>query len=410
MRLQSIVATLCVCSSLLFAAPPAHWVATWAAAPSPQLPNEGDRAKGHLELDNETIREIVHTSIGGSTIRLRLSNQFGHEPVDIGAVHVGLCAEGAQIVPASDRAVTFSGKVAFTIPANAPFISDPIQLKMPAGSNLCISLFVPKKTTAAGIHYSAQQKNFLAPGDATGAENAPTATSVQSWLFLAGVDVAAPESSAAIVAFGDSITDGAASTVDANRRWPNILADRLLNAHKDLAVVDEGIGGNRILHDAGDKVIGFGVNALARFERDALGQPGAKYIIVLEGINDLGHAGGSAPISEAVTADDLIAGLRQMIERAHEHQLKIFGGTLTPFEGCPFPGYYTPEKEKEREKLNDWIRSSGAFDGVIDFEKAVRDAANPLRMLADYDSGDHLHPNDAGYKAMGDAVNLALFK
>lgn len=409
MRLQSVVVTLCVCSSLVFAAPPTRWVATWAAAASPQLPSEEARVKGHLELENETIREIVHTSIAGNMIRLRLSNQFGHEPVSIGAVHVGICAQGSQIAPGSDRAVTFSGEAAFTIPANAPFISDTIKLKVPAASNLCISIFVPKKTTAAGIHYAAQQKNFLASGDATAAENFPDSTTMESWLFLGGVDVAAPES-ATVVAFGDSITDGAASTVDANHRWPNILADRLLAAHKDVAVVDEGIGGNRILHDAGEKVIGFGVNGLARFERDALGQPGAKYVIVLEGINDLGHAGNSAPVSEAVTADDLIAGLKQMIERAHEHQIKIFGATLTPFEGTPFAGYYTPEKEKERERLNDWIRSGGAFDGVIDFEKAVRDPANTLRILADYNSGDHLHPNDAGYKAMGDAVNLALFK
>lgn len=410
MRFQSVVVTLCASTSLLFAAPSSHWVATWAAAASPQLTTEGERTKEHLVLENQTIREIVHTSIGGTTIRLRLSNQFGHEPVDIGSVHVGICTQGAQIAPGSDRSVTFSGAPAFMIPANAPFISDSISLRVPAASNLCISVFVPKKTTAAGIHYAAQQKNFIAPGDATAAEDFPDTTTVQSWLFLAGVDVVAPESSATVVAFGDSITDGAASTVDANHRWPNILADRLLAAHKDIAVVDEGIGGNRILHDAGDKVIGFGVNALARFERDVLGQPGAKYVIVLEGINDLGHAGNSAPMSEAVTADDLIAGLKQMIERAHEHQLKIFGGTLTPFEGTPFPGYYTPEKEKERERLNDWIRSSGAFDGVIDFEKAVLDRANPMRMLDDYNSGDHLHPNDAGYKAMANAVNLAQFK
>jgi lysophospholipase L1-like esterase len=409
MRLRCILATLWATSSLLFAAPPTRWVATWSAAASPQLTSESERTKSHLELENQTIREIVHTSIGGNMMRLRLSNQFGHEPVDIGAVHVATCAAGTQITPGSDRAVTFGGKSAFTIPSDAPFLSDPVNLNVAAASNLCISLFIPKKTTAAGIHYSAQQKNFIASGDATGAENFPDATTVTAWFFLAGVDVAAPES-IAVVAFGDSITDGAASTVGANHRWPNILADRLLAAHKNVGVVDEGIGGNRILHDAGEKVIGFGVNALARFGRDALTVPGAKYIIVLEGINDLGHAGNSAPISEAVTAEDLIAGLKQMIERAHEHQLKIVGGTLTPFQGCPFPGYYTPEKEKERERLNDWIRSSGAFDGVIDFEKAVQDPAHPLRMLAIYDSGDHLHPNDAGYKAMGNAVDLALFK
>src|SRR5581483_6986177 len=288
-------------------------------------------------------------------------------------------------------------------------LSDPVELSVPAAGNLCISLFVPKKTSAAGIHYDARQKTYLVSGDATGAPNLPDATTINSWLFLAGVDVAASEPSATVVAFGDSITDGAASTVDANRRWPNVLADRLLASRRDLAVVNAGIGGNRILHDAVGRVA-FGVNALARFQRDALAEPGVKYIIVLEGINDLGHAGSSAPLSETVTADDLIAGLKQMIERAHERQIKIFGGTLTPFEVAKAKGYYTPEKEKERERLNDWIRSSGAFDGVVDFEKAVRDAADPTRMLPEDDSGDHLHPNDVGYKAMGEAVSLALFR
>ena len=329
--------------------------------------------------------------------------------VAIGAVHVASCSEGPQIVAGSDHAVTFAGRSSFSIPANAPFLSDPVDLTVAPGSNLCISIYVPGKTTAAGIHYDARQKNYLASGDATAAADLPNATTFTSWFFLAGVDVAASDPAAAVVAFGDSITDGAASTFNANRRWPNVLADRLIAAGQDVAVVDAGIGGNRILHDAANPV-SFGVNALARFERDALSEPGAKYVIVLEGINDLGHAGTSAPMSEAVTADDLIAGLKQMIERAHEHQIKIFGATLTPFEGTIHKGYYTPEKEIQRERLNDWIRSSGAFDGVVDFEKAVADPANPKRMSPEYDSGDHLHPSDAGYKAMGEAINLALFK
>ncbi len=409
MRLQPIVLVLFTASTLLSAPKQSHWVTTWEAAASPQMATQAERSAAHLELENQTVREIVHTSIGGNAIRLRLSNQYGQESVEIGAVHVATCWQGAQIVTGSDHTVTFAGKPSFSIPANAPFLSDPIELKTGAAKNLCISIFIPKKTIASGIHYDARQKTYLVSGDATAADNLSDASTINSWVFLAGVDVAAPESSAAIVAFGDSITDGAASTLDANHRWPNILADRLLTVHRDLAVVDAGIGGNRLLHDASGRVA-FGVNGLARFERDALGEPGAKYIIVLEGINDLGHPGSSAPMSETVTADDLIAGLKQMIERAHEHQIKIFGGTLTPFEVARSKGYYTPEKEKERERLNEWIRSSGAFDGVVDFEKAVRDPANPNRMLPEYDSGDHLHPNDAGYKAMGDAVKLALFQ
>jgi lysophospholipase L1-like esterase len=214
-----------------------------------------------------------------------------------------------------------------------------------------------------------------------------------------------------VVAFGDSITDGALSTVDANHRWPNILADRLLAQHgsKKVAVLDAGIGGNRILHDAASDVR-FGMNALARFDRDALAQPGVKYVIVLEGINDLGHPGQSAPVSETVSAEDIIAGLKQLIERAHEKGFKIFGATLTPFEGTAIPGYFTPEKEVKRKAVNEWIRTGKAFDGVIDFEKAVRDPNHPDRMLPAYDGGDRLHPGDAGYKAMGEAVDLSLFR
>jgi lysophospholipase L1-like esterase len=226
------------------------------------------------------------------------------------------------------------------------------------------------------------------------------------------VDVLAPESASAVVAFGDSITDGARSTVDSNHRWPNILADRLLAQHgrRKIGVLDAGIGGNRILHDALPDNIRFGVNALARFDRDVLAQPGIRYVIVLEGINDLGHAGTSAPPSETVSAEDIIAGMKQMIERAHEEGTKIFGATLTPFEGTAFKSYFTPEKEMKRKAVNQWIRTSRAFDGVIDFEKAVRDPNHPDRMLPAYDGGDHLHPGDAGYKAMGEAIDLSLFR
>jgi lysophospholipase L1-like esterase len=225
------------------------------------------------------------------------------------------------------------------------------------------------------------------------------------------VDVTAPQSAATIVAFGDSITDGARSTVDANHRWPDFLAGRLLSSHggREIGVVDAGIGGNRILHDASGNV-SFGVNALARFDRDVLSEPGVRYVIVLEGINDIGHAPGSAPASETVSAEDIIVGLKQLIARAHEHGLKIFGATLTPFEGTIFPGYYTPEKDTKRKAVNEWIRTSNAFDGVIDFEKAVRDPKNPGRMLPAYDGGDHLHPSDAGYRAMADEIRLSLFQ
>jgi lysophospholipase L1-like esterase len=290
-------------------------------------------------------------------------------------------------------------------------LSDPVTLDVPDAADLAISIFIPNKALGGGVHYSAQQTSYIAAGDATGSATFEAPAKITSWVFLTSVEVQAPETAATVVAFGDSITDGARSTTDANHRWPDILAGRLLAAHgnKKVAVIDAGIGGNRILHDASGNVR-FGVSALARFDRDVLAQTGVKYLIILEGINDLGHAGTSAPASETVSAEDLIAGMKQMIERAHEHGIKVFGATVTPFEGTSFPGYFTPEKEVKRKALNEFIRNGHAFDGVVDFEKAVRDPQNPDRMLPAYDGGDHLHPGDAGYKAMGEAIDLKLFK
>jgi lysophospholipase L1-like esterase len=365
-----------------------------------------------LRFSNQTLREIVHVSAGGSSVRVRLSNIYGKQQVDIGAVHIALRSKDAGIAPQTDRAVTFSGRGAVAIPPDSVVLSDPIQLNVPASADLAISIFVPNEATGAGIHYSAQQTSYVGDGDLTASPSfSSDAVAITSWVFLGGVDVLEPAGAATIVAFGDSITDGARSTVNANNRWPDILASRLLarRSGPTLAVVDAGIGGNRILHDPASN-IRFGVNALARFGRDALSQPGVRYVIVLEGINDLGHPGAGAPESETVSADDIIAGLKQMIERAHERGVKIYGGTLTPFGGTTIKGYYTPEKEAKRQAVNEWIRTSKAFDGVIDFEKAVRDPSEPGRMLPAYDGGDHLHPGDAGYKAMGDAIDLSLFK
>jgi lysophospholipase L1-like esterase len=330
--------------------------------------------------------------------------------VTIGAAHLARRAGDSAIAPGSDRPLTFSGRASVTIPPDALVLSDPVRLAVPAAGDLAISLYLPKAVTGAGIHYSAQQTSYVGRGDLTAAESIASASTITSWVFLTGVDVLAAEDAATLVAFGDSITDGARSTIDTNRRWPNVLASRLLARHgARIGVLDAGIGGNRILTDAASNVR-FGVNALARFDRDVLAQPGVKYVIVLEGINDLGHPGSSAPATETVSADDIIAGLTQMIERAHEKGIRIFGATLTPFEGTPFPGYFNPEKEAKRKAVNQWIRNGKAFDGVIDFEKAVRDPQHPDRMLPAYDGGDHLHPGDAGYKAMGEAVDLSLFR
>ncbi len=398
---------------VLFAAPLAardHWVATWAASPSP-LMDEAALRKANLAFDNQTIRQIVHTSIGGKSVRVRLSNAYGNQQVRIAAATIALRSSGSEIVPASTRTLTFSSRPAVTIPRDAIVWSDPVSLSFPDAADLAISLFLPGPTLAAGIHYAAQQTSYTAPGNLVSAPSRNnSATTITSWAFLTSVDVLAPEKTGVVVAFGDSITDGARSTIDANRRWPNILANRLHSANRKLAVVDAGIGGNRILHDAVPASPRFGVNALARFDRDVLSVPGVRYVIVLEGINDIGHPGTSAPAQETVSADDLIAGLRQLIERAHEKGLKIFGGTITPFEGTVFPGYYSPGKDTKRKAVNEWIRSSGAFDGVIDFDKAVRNPSNPARILDAYDGGDRLHPSDAGYAAMGQAVDLNLFR
>ena len=398
---------LLVLFALSSAAP--HWVATWGASPAPQLADDQMRS-AHLEFSGQTLREIVHTSIGGGTVRVRLSNVFGKQGVEIAAVHLAVRGKDAEIASGTDRTLTFSGRPAVTIPPNAIILSDPVKLAVQPDSDLAVSIYVPNRALGGGMHYAAQQTSYIGEGNQAAAPAISQPQTVTSWTWLAGVDVQAPESAGAVVAFGDSITDGARSTLDANHRWPDILAARLrARKGRELSVVDAGIGGNRILHDAQSNVR-FGVNALARFDRDVLEQPGVKYVVVLEGINDLGHAGSSAPLSETVTADDLIAALRQLTARSHERRVKIFGATLTPFEGTVFNGYFSPEKEVKRKAFNQWIRTAKEFDGVIDFDKAVSDPAHPDRVLPAYDSGDHLHPSDAGYKAMADSIDLTLFR
>lgn len=407
MLLRRTVLLLLGCAALGFSASD-HWVSTWGASPSPQLADAEQMRVAKLAFDNQTVRQIVHTSLGGEKVRLRLSNVFGKQKVEIGAVHLARRSSGAGIAAGSDHVVAFGGRPSVTIPAGAIVLSDPVSFKVPAGADLAVSLFVPKAALGAGIHYASQQTNYVGAGDLTGAADMAGAGTIPSWVFLAGVDVLAPSAAFSVVAFGDSITDGARSTMDTNRRWPDILAGRL--AAKKIGMVNAGIGGNRILHDALPNSIRFGVNALARFEQDVLAQPGVRYVIILEGINDLGHAGTSAPISETVTADDLIAGMKQMIERAHVRGVKVIGATILPFEGTVFAGYFSAEKEVKRKAINAWIRTGGAFDGVIDFDRTMRDPAHPDRVLPAYDGGDHLHPGDAGYKAMGESINLKLLK
>jgi lysophospholipase L1-like esterase len=384
-----------------------QWVGTWGTGPA------GLAANSPIpQLTNQTLRLIVHTSVGGDKLRVRISNAFGANPIVIGEARVAIRASGPTIVAGSDRRLSFSGLPAITIPVGAFVISDAVDLDTPASGDLAVSLYLPNATPAATNHTLALQTSYVSvSGNFTSALSLPTASTITTWPFLTGVDVTTSGPEGTIVAFGDSITDGAASTIDTNRRWPNLLANRLLAAHRRLAVLDEGIIGNRILHPGyPPNAALFGDAALTRFDRDVLGQAGVTHVVVLLGINDIGHPGSVAPLSEIVTAGDIIAGLKQLIARAHEKGVTIIGATLLPFENTTITDFYSPQKEVLREAVNQWIRSTDAFDAVIDFDKAVRDPSHPTRLLPAYDGGDHLHPSDAGHAAMANAIDLRIFE
>jgi lysophospholipase L1-like esterase len=405
----------------LWAEPSPHWVATWAASPQSShfllprfLTRTTNDANGSPSpppsfpalptINNQTVRMIVHTSMGGRHVRLQLSNAFGTNALRIGAAHVALHDKDSAIVSGSDRALTFGGKPSFTIPPAAEAISDPVDLDVPKLGDLVISLFIPQEATTPTVHLTALHTTYISqPGDFTGAASIAGAKTVQTWYWISAVDVEAPPQARLIVAFGDSITDGATSTPDKNLSWPSQLAERLA-ANKDtanLAIVNEGISGNRLLND------GAGVSALARFDRDVLAQPGVKWLIVLEGINDigLGNFPGAQP-PDTVTTEDLIGAQKQIIERAHMRGIKVIGATLTPFVGA---AYATDNGEAMREAVNNWIRTSHAYDAVVDFDVAVQDPANPKQIRASFNIRDRLHPNDDGYRAMALAVNLSIF-
>jgi lysophospholipase L1-like esterase len=385
------------------------WVATWAASPqAPRLPQ--GRAGGPAPqtppgFNNQTVRMVVRTSIGGRRARVQLSNAFGTAPLKIGAAHVALHGMESAIVPGSDHALTFSGKAAFTIPPGAEMISDPVDLEIPRLADLTISVYVPGEVPAPTTHGTGLHTTYVskATGDLTGAASFADAAKSQAWYFISSVDVMAPAATGVIVAFGDSITDGATSTPDTDSSWPSQLAKRMSTGKTtaNLAIVNEGISGNRVLSD------GAGVSALARFDRDVLAQPGVKFLIVMEGINDIGLGARPAAGAEPLTVDDLIAAHKQMIERAHMRGIKAIGATLTPFQGA---AYYSEEGEKIRMALNQWIRTGKAYDAVIDFDAAAQDPENPKQIRPAFNIRDHLHPNDAGYKAMADAVDLSIFK
>ncbi len=378
--------------------PHPQWVGTWATAP--MLAEGGFNVR---PFSGVTLREIVHISVGGVQFRVRFTNAYGADPLTISDAHVALSAGNGAIQPGIDHAITFGGATSVNIPPGAELFSDPVALAVAPLSDLAVSFYLPSQVMRAETYHSfADQDNFIANGDVSTAQDLPDATEVFSWYFLDGIDVQAVPGSRAIVTLGDSITDGALSTHNANRRWPDILAASL-NQDPNLnrvAVLNEGIGGNRVLNE------GAGPSALSRLDRDVLSQSGVRYVIVLESINDIGRLAHLAAPYDDITAAQLEMGLKQIADAAHEHGIKAIGATLTPYGGA---GYYSDKGEQVREAVNDWIRTSGTFDGVADFDKATQDPANPTHFNPAYDSGDHLHPKDEGYKAMADAIDLTLF-
>jgi lysophospholipase L1-like esterase len=390
--------------------------------PRPQTAPSGQGGQGGapaqppaLNFNNQTLRQIVHVSLGGDRVRVVLSNAFGTTPLAIGAANVALRRKDASIVASASRRLTFGGSTATTVATGAIALSDPVSLAVPAFADLAIDLFLPGDTSLSPLtfHSGALQTNYVsASGNHAGETDWPGAATAPSWFFLSRVEVAAPDQVGAVVTLGDSITDGSLSTADTNNRWPDHLAKRLMPAAGArpamLGVLNQGIAGNRVLSE------GIGPSALARFDRDVLVQTGVTHVIVLEGINDFGLGGpgglGGAP---PPTAAELIGGLRQLIERARAHGLKVIGGTLLPFEGtalAPFPSYYSADKDTRRQAVNEWIRNGKAYDGVIDFDLALRDPAHPTQLQSQYKAVDNLHLNDAGYQTMANAVNLALLR
>jgi len=398
------------------------WIATWASSPEAANSNLTNPL---LNLEDQTVRQRVRVSIGGAKICLRFSNEHGSAPLLIGAVTVAAPKDPASVHPDSIQTVTFGGRNSITIPPGTPVLSDPLAFPVAYGTEISVSLYFPKRITAPTVHELALKRAIISEhGDYTRAEKIEGGTVSKSSILISAVLVPAQPSQRLVVAFGDSITDGDRSTVDADHNWPNDLVRRVGKTPQasKLAVVNAGIGGNRLLSDDNGVSaslglsVSFGVSGMARFDRDALGLPGVTHVVLLEGANDIGFPGAKlegrylADPTDARTVEDLIDAYRQLISRAHARGVKLIGATITPFEGADLPGYYSESKEATRQAVNTWIRMSAAFDGLIDFDAVLRDPDHPSRLLPRLASKDHLHPNDAGYQAMADAIDLALFK
>ncbi len=401
-RTLMVMLTIVLCVQPLLAKPDAKkWVGTWAS--SPLLDGHARNAEELLTSGTQsgaTLREVVHVSIGGDTVRVRFSNLYGTGPLVIGLAEIAPTLKGAAIAPGSGKAVTFNGQPSVSIPAGALAVSDPVPFKFAPLSDLTVSFFLPNPSGPVTEHQLGNATSYRAPGNVVSSATLEAPTTATSWYYLNGIDTLAAPDAGAVITIGDSITDGAKSTIDTNQRWPDELARRLQAdpKYRNLSVLNEGISGNKILLD------GAGPSALARFDRDVIAQSGAKYLLILEGINDIGRLHGTP--DAGLSAADLISALNQMIVRAHAHGIAVIGCTLTPYHGA---GYYTENGEAIRKAVNEWIRTGGALDGFVDLEAAVRDPNHPDTFLPSDDPGDHLHPNDAGYKAMGDAIDLKLF-
>ena len=400
-----------------------HWIGTWAAAPQPPTP-------GHPQsYHNQTLRLIVHISAGGTQLRVRISNTYGDSPLLIGGAHIARRTEEASIDAESDRVLKFHGQSSTTIAPGSMVVSDPVELQIAALSDLAISLFLPETAPVKTTHILAMQTSYVSAemGDFTAAAKFPPSKKISSWPFLTGVDVGASAHGAAIVAFGSSLTDGDGTELDSNGRWTDVLAQRLFKdsgAKVEVGVLNEGIIGNRLLNDSPPAAAGgrfgaaLGEAGLKRFERDVLAQSGVKYVIVGLGINDIAMPGSLTPATESIKAKDIVAGYRQLIARAHKKGIRIIGTTNPAFEnsfldlGASTPPitFYAPEKESVRQKVNEWILSSGEFDEVVDLDAVLRDPAHPRQLLSGYDSGDHLHPNNEGCRAEGNAIFGVLSK
>ncbi|MGD0647901.1 MAG: SGNH/GDSL hydrolase family protein [Acidobacteriaceae bacterium] len=382
------------------------WIASWGS--SQQVP-EPQNTMAPADLTDVTLRQIVHLSAGGSALRVHLSNAFGTEPLHITSARIArpLAPDAAAIDPQTDRALTFAGAPDVTIPAGAEFVSDPIPLTVPALSDLAISFHLDAPPARETSHPGSRATSWYVHGDAVSAPTLTTPNKIDHWFQLSEIDVQSTPTAATIVALGDSITDGHAATTNGNTRWPDALAAHLQQspATQTIGVSNQGIGGNHLLTD------GLGPNALARFDRDVLAPAGARWVIVLEGVNDLGgltRDGEVSPEKHAALVQRILGAYQQIITRAHAHQLRVYGATITPYTGSDYyhPG---PLSEADRQTINAWIRTPGHFDAVIDFDAVVRDPAHPDHLLPAYDCGDHLHPSPAGYKAMGESIPLTLF-